>query len=360
MTQTIKASCSINLGYPYHGAVPLNDLLIQMHDYVSQQSHQPEELGTEQGAAVLEQKVAKLLGKKAALWLPTGTLAQGIAARIHGQRIENGQLLLHPSSHLLLHEEEGYYHAHGSSAKIIGRWREPLQPEDFDDAVGCAFIELPQRHSGGKLPSWDALVAIKSRCKSQGIPLHMDGARLWSCRPFYNNKTYAQIASGFDSVYLSLYKDIGAIGGAILAGDKSFIDEARIWRTRLGGFSVGSWPLIYDALRLLDTRIAQMPEFVRKAGELASSIGHIARLQADPQLPHTNLFHILLPVSAQQAQKARDQLAQQHGIWLADRFWGYESDQQCAMEIVVGEKALALDKQVFAEAMAKFAHAIGK
>ena len=94
--------------------------------------------------------------------------------------------------------------------------------------------------------------------------LHMNGARLWSCRPFYDNKSYADIVDGFDSVYLSFYKDIGAMGLAALAGSQAFIDKARKWRTRLGGFSVGSWPLIYDALHFIDKHIRQMPAYIEK------------------------------------------------------------------------------------------------
>ena len=112
--------------------------------------------------------------------------------------------------------------------------------------------------------------------------------------PFYNNKNYADIVAGFDSVYISFYKDIGSIGGALLAGSKAFIDDARQWRTRLGGFSVGSWPLIYDALHLIDKRIEQMPAFVEKAKILANAVRHIDGFCIDPLVPHTNLFHILL------------------------------------------------------------------
>jgi threonine aldolase len=362
MTVSLKASCSINLGYPYHQHKSAAETLSSLSSFLTEQKKNLAEVNTVFGnnhaTILLEDKIADLLGLDAALWFPTGTLAQGIAARVHGQKTNSQQLFLHPTSHLLLHEELGYQYAHGCSAKIIGTWREPLTSDDICGDSGCVFVELPQRHSGGKLPSWNELQAIKKRCKTLGMPLHMDGARLWSCRPFYDQRSYADIVAGFDSVYVSFYKDIGAMGGAVLAGSQTFIDEAKKWRTRLGGFSVGSWPLIYDALHLIDKRIEQMPEFIVKAKVFADEIRSIAGLRIDPVVPHTNLFHILLGVPADRAVSARDLIASEQGIWLSDRFWSDECDNRCAMEMVVGEKALAMPEHTFANAMAQFSKAL--
>lgn len=350
MSPTLKNSCATNLGYPYHLVNTAADTLSQIQVFV-EQKQASDEVSLEQGLLELEERMAKIVGTEAALWFPTGVLAQGVAARIHGEQVGNGQLVLHPTSHLLLHEQDSFFHAHDCSAKVVGQWREPLRKDDLNGAIGTVFVEMPQRHSGGKLPSWDALQEIKFHCQQESLPLHMDGARLWSCRSFYGDKSYAEITQGFDSVYLSLYKDIGAIGGAILAGKKEFIEQARVWRTRFGGLTVGSWPLVYDGLRLLDKRIEQMPQFIGKAHEFAAAIADIPDLVVDPSPPHSNLFHVLLPVTVKQAEKARDALAHSQGIWLSDRFWGYESDKQCAMEIVVGEKALAIDTNDFTKAV---------
>jgi len=157
MPMSLKASCSINLGFPYHQHKTPAQSLSCLSSFLNEQKENgtkiDAELGNDHGARLLEDKMAKLLGTEAALWFPTGVLAQGIAARIHGQQMNNDQLLLHPSSHLLLHEEHGYGHAHGCSAKVIGKWREPLTSDDISGDPGCAFVELPQRHSGGKLPT---------------------------------------------------------------------------------------------------------------------------------------------------------------------------------------------------------------
>lgn len=352
MSTDIKPACQYDLSFPFHHQETALDRLTAIQTFMTDRQFDREYLL--QGPAIehFESKIAELFGKQAAMWCSTGTLAQGIAARIYADKRPNQPLLLHCTSHLQLHEEDGYRHAHGLDARTIGKWREPVTAELLDEDTACAFIELPQRHSGGLLPTWEQLTALKQKASELQLPLHMDGARIWSCRPYYENSSYAEIVSGFDSIYVSLYKDIGAIGGALLIGDNDFIKQARIWRTRLGGLLVEPWPMVCDALRLLDKRLAQMPRFVARAGELAALIAPMDKIRIDPQPPQINLFHGLLPCSAAQAEAARDHAAIKTGVWLAKRFWNYEGNEQCAMEITIGEKACDIPDGKFADAVA--------
>lgn len=362
MSQSVKEACAINLGFPYQKSALPTESIAELDRFIQRFVDQGVAVGNQHASELLEDQLANMFGVESALWLPTGTLAQGIAARIHTDSTKNQTLLLHPSSHLILYEDDGYALAHDCKALIKGDWRETLNADDIDTETGCVFIELPQRHSGGKLPTWEALIDIKARCKALSIPLHMDGARLWASRPFYANRTFAEIIEGFDSVYVSFYKDIGAIGGAALLGNATFIQQAKQWRTRLGGYSVGSWPAIYDALRCLQKSITLMPQFIGHAKVLAEAIGHLETVNVTPDLPHTNMFHILLPFPKKVAESARDKLAQQQGIWITDRFWPeppkggtmQEPSNTCAMEIVVGEKALDMSAKQFDQAISDF------
>jgi threonine aldolase len=99
---------------------------------------------------------------------------------------------------------------------------------------GAIFLELPYRPLGGELPAWDELLAIQAWAAERTIPFHVDGARIWQCRPFYR-RSYRQIVALFDSLYVSFYKDIGGLCGAMLLGPASFIEEARVWQIRHGG-----------------------------------------------------------------------------------------------------------------------------
>lgn len=310
-------------------------------------------------ARLLERKVADLFGQKAALWCPTGTMAQAIAARIYAERTGHKKLILHPTSHLLLHENDGYRHAHHLDAGPIGEWSSVITADLLKGNAACAFLELPQRHNGGLLPSWEQLSALKKKSLETGLALHLDGARIWSCRPYYGNRSYADITAGFSSIYVSLYKDIGAVGGAVLIGNKDFIAEAEVWRSRLGGLMIEPWPMICDALRLIDHRLGQMEAFVTRAREIASCLAQADHIMIEPEVPHTNMFHVRLPCTMRNAEIARDKVAEQTSIWLASRFWDLEGTDVCSMEMAVGEKAAAVPLGDIQKAVTMLASSIG-
>ena len=185
----------------------------------------------------LEARVAELLGKEAAVWMPSGTMAQQIALRIHCERRGNRRIAFHPQCHLDVHEKRGYAHLHGLHADLLGSRERLPTPEDLEavrEPLGAVVLELPAREIGGQLPAWEELTAFCTKAHDEGIALHMDGARLWQCAPFYQ-RTLAEIADLFDTVYVSFYKDLGAPAGAALTGTKVVIDEARVWQIRHGG-----------------------------------------------------------------------------------------------------------------------------
>ncbi len=340
-----------DLSFPFHRAETPSMRLSAIQAFMDEQNFGNELFSSGAATALLEEKIAGIFGREAALWCPTGTLAQSIAARIHARKTGKNRLLLHPTSHLLLHENDGYRHAHHLEATQIGTWNSVIAADLLDEEAACAFVELPQRHNGGLLPSWQQLSMLKKNGSERGLALHLDGARIWSCPPYYDNRSYADIAAGFSSIYVSLYKDIGAIGGAVLIGDADFISEAEIWRSRLGGLMVQPWPMVCDALRLLDHRLSQMAGFVSHAREVATRLTQLDTIVIKPDVPHVNMFHIRLPCNTQKAEVARDEAAEQTGIWLASRFWDYEDPDQCSMEVTVGEKAVSVPIDEFVRAV---------
>lgn len=357
MTAGLKSSCILNLGFPYHSDETPADRLTAIGDFMAERSFDAEYFLSGRAVEELESKLASLFGMESAMWCPTGTLAQGIAARLYTEAGRNRKLLLHPSSHLLLHEDDGYRIAHGLEASVTGSWNDPLTADILHGDAACLFVELPQRHSGGVLPAWDELEALKERAASLGLPVHMDGARVWACKTYYDDRSFAEIAAGFESVYVSFYKGVGAIGGAALIGRNDFVVEAEKWRTRLGGLLAAPWPMVCDALRLLDRRIAQMPFFVSRARDIAHALGKLEGALIRPSCPHTNMFHVILPFAADVAKRARDRVARDTAVWLGDRFWDYEGNATCAMEITVGEKAAAMsDSEIAAAVSALLGH----
>src|SRR4051794_8547914 len=197
----------------------------------------------------LEERVAALLGKEAAVWMPSGTVAQQIALRVHARRTARELVAFHPLCHLDVHEERGYEWLHGLRAALLGhrdRLVTTADVEGLDEPVAAVLLELPQRDLGGRLPSWDDLVATVDAARASGAAVHLDGARLWQCGPFYE-RGLDEIAGLFDTVYVSFYKDLRAPAGCALAGPADVIAEARVWQVRHGGRLFSAFPFLLAA-----------------------------------------------------------------------------------------------------------------
>lgn len=167
-----------------------------------------------------QDKMAAFLGKESAVFFPSGTMAQQIALRIWCERKGLRKVAYHPLSHLEIHEEDGLKELHHIETVLLAEKNRVIELEDvlgMEEDIACLLLELPQREIGGQLPDYNTLEEISRYCSDKGIKLHLDGARLLEILPYYQ-KTASEICSLFDSVYISVYKGIGGIAGAILAG----------------------------------------------------------------------------------------------------------------------------------------------
>ena len=178
MNAALRARCDLDLGFPFHTDGSPADRLERVAAYMRSAGLSAEAYLTGESVARLEARMASLFGKPAAVWFPSGTMAQGVAARLHCKAAGNARLGLHPTSHLALHEEDGHIHLHGLEPVSCGAWPRPLSADDLPAGAGCTIIELPQRHNGGAVPGWDTLQAIKARARETGQALHMDGNQI--------------------------------------------------------------------------------------------------------------------------------------------------------------------------------------
>ncbi len=132
--------------------------------------------------------MAALLAKPAAVFMPSGTMAQQVALRIACDRARNAVIAMHPTSHLELHEEHAYVRLHSLRAILLGERERPTSARDLDELAetpAALLVELPAREIGGRLPDWPELVALTTLAGERGIWRHMDGARLWEAREYY-------------------------------------------------------------------------------------------------------------------------------------------------------------------------------
>lgn len=311
-----------------------------------------------------ERKVATLLGKAAAVFMPSGTMAQLIALRIWCERKGIRRIAMHATSHLELHEERAYAHLHGLDATLLGARERPTEARDLaallaksvadsTEPPAALLVELPAREIGGRLPAWEEIEALSALAHDHGMRLHMDGARLWEAREYFAPRSLADLCAPFDSVYVSFYKGIGALAGAMLLGPEDFIAEARIWRRRQGGTLVQLHPFVASAAMRLDMQLAKMPAYRARALGFAAGLSTIDGIIVDPQPPQVNLFHVHFAAPPAALTAARDQIASEDGAWLAQRFGPGNSPGWSSIEIYVGDNLLAHDNSTVIPLFAK-------
>jgi threonine aldolase len=292
-----------------------------------------------------EKKVADLLGFEDACFMPSGTMAQQIALKIYAEKSGGRSFAIHATSHLELHEQRAYSHLSNLKSIIIGDKNRQLSAQDIEDInapVASVIIELPAREIGGQLPSCEELENIKRTAAKRDIFLHMDGARLWETKAFYR-KDYREICQNFDSVYVSFYKGIGALTGAMLLGKTDFIKESRIWLRRFGGNLFQMHPFAASAARRFDHALTLMPQYMRRTREIYEILKNIPGITFCPNPPQVNMFHLYFNISAENLKQARDKIAGEDKIWAANNFQATTLQNICYTEIYVGEGLLHID-----------------
>jgi threonine aldolase len=311
----------------------------------------------------LERRTAELLGKDAAVFMPSGTMAQQIALRIWCERRGVRTVAFHPTCHLELHEEKAYARLHGLHATLVGDPNSLVTLADLEhirEPVAAVLLELPQREIGGRLPAWDDLVAQTDWARANGVALHLDGARLWEAQPFYA-RSHAEIAGLFDSVYVSFYKGLGGMAGAALAGDAELASEARVWQRRHGGTLVTMFPYVLAAELALDERLGRMPAYLEHARALASALGPLDGVEVVPDPPQTPLFHLLLRGEHERLADAAVSVAEEHEVFLFADPSSTTSPRWQRHEVMVGDVTLELApdevRDLYAEVLRRAASA---
>ncbi len=341
--RALRASCARSLAW--HGA----------RDAASYLGEVPPETPTDmygEGGVVdeLEAEVAGLLGKPAAAFFPSGTMAQQIALRVHADRRGSRTVLFHPRCHLDTSEERGYERLHDLHGRTVGDLERLLTLDELQavaEQPAALLLELPQRDLGGQLPEWDDLVAQAEWARSRGAAVHMDGARLWGCADFYG-RSLAEISEVFDTVYVSFYKQLGGLPGACLAGPEDVVAEVREWRRRHGGTTYGMWPSAGSALNVLRLRFPRIPQYRVHALAVAAALRDTNGLDVEPDPPHTTMMHLVFYRPADELRRAALRIAREDGIWTWGRFFPTGAPRGQRVELEIGDASLTFTPEEFA------------
>ncbi|WP_205530613.1 beta-eliminating lyase-related protein [Streptomyces sp. MBT27] len=257
--------------------------------------------------AELERRTAEELGFPAGVFFPTGTMAQQVALRCWAARTGDATVALHPLAHPEVHERQAFGQLSG--LRTVHPTAEPRLPtaaevRDFEEPFGTLMLELPLRDAGYVLPSWDELVDVVEAARERDAVVHFDGARLWETTAHFG-RPLREVAGLADSVYVSFYKTLGGLSGAVLVGPESLVAQARTWRHRYGGQLFQQFPAALSGLLGLRRELPELPSYVAHAKVVAKAIHEglaeagVPWFRVHPEPPHTHQFQVWLPYDAE-------------------------------------------------------------
>jgi threonine aldolase len=333
----LRAKCTV---FPAgHGRVTAADLLATIPAGTKLDHYGDGGVVTE-----LETEIAGLLGKPAAVFVPSGTMAQQAVLRVHADQRQRRTVVFHPMCHLDRHEGEAYQRLHGLIGRPAGDLDRLLTLADLTaipEPPAALLIELPQRDLGGQQPAFDDLRAQLAWAHDRGAAAHLDGARLWESSAGYGRPP-GEIAALFDTVYVSFYKGIGALPGCCVAGPEDVIAGVREWRQRMGGRLFGLWPNAASALTCLRRRLPLMPDYLAHTRAIAAELAALDGVRVVPDPPQVPMMHLLLATTRDRYAAAARKLITDQLIWVPPAATATIDPGVQRLEISVGDASLTV------------------
>ena len=269
-----------------------------------------EQRGEDPTTRALEDRIAELFGKEAAVFLPTGTMCNQIAIAVH---CRSGDEIIAPDNcHLFTMEAAGGAAIAGAQGRAIPHERGIFTGSAVTAAVRdpafrqqprsrLAAIEQTMNYGGGAVWSLDQINDVAKAAKAHGLILHMDGARLPNA-VVASGVSAAKMSAACDTVWLDLSKGLGCPVGGVLAGSKDFINEAWRWKHRLGGAMRQSGILAAAGLYALDhcwDRLAEDHANAKRFAEIAADIKGVKLVYASTD---TNIVFLDVSATGQSAK----------------------------------------------------------
>lgn len=198
--------------------------------------------GNDPSVNALEQRVADMFGKEAAVFCPSGTMTNQIAIKMHTQPLD--EMICHELSHVYLYEAGGYAYNSSIAVNLLtgdhgkitaGQIENVIKPEaDWLPRTKLVVLENTTNKAGGNYYTKEEIEPITKLCKLQNLKLHLDGARLFNAL-VETGESPKDIGNLFDSISICLSKGLGAPVGSLLLGAHEDIKQARRYRKVMGG-----------------------------------------------------------------------------------------------------------------------------
>ena len=252
----------------------------------------------------LEKKFEAVTGKEKAIFMPSGTMANQFAiAMLSG---ESTKVFVQDTSHVYRDEADAAQSVFNKrlmplaknqtffTAEELKKAIENLDSEEvFKSGIGCISIENPVRRTDGRMIPIEEIKKISEYCRSKNIKLHLDGARLYMASA-WSGISIKEYSGYFDTVYISLYKYLGASGGAILCGERSLIEKMPHMIKIHGGNMFGNWLNAAMASYKLDTIEEKLKEAIKRSKEIFVSLEQLG-IKVSALDGGTNIYNAKFP-----------------------------------------------------------------
>jgi len=261
------------------------------------------EVGDEQRHAdpttrLLEERVASLLGHEAAVFLPSGTMCNEIALRLH-VRPGGDELILDRTAHPVTAEAGGPAQLAGAMVRTLDGEGGIFTVEQLESAlrpVGDRYsprsrvvsIEQTTNLGGGRVWPLERIDEVLALARERELRAHLDGARLMNA-VISSGVAASDYASGFDSAWIDFTKGLGAPVGAVLAASSELIEEAWRWKQMLGGAMRQSGIVAAGCLYALEHNVERLADDHENAKALASGLAQLPGVRIDPDSVDTNI-----------------------------------------------------------------------
>ena len=256
-----------------------------------------EQRGLDPTTSRLQDRVAELLGHEAALFLPSGTMCNEIALRLH-IRPGGDELILDRTAHPVIAEAGGPAQVSGAMVRTLDGEGGVFTAAQLEDAVRApsrysprsrlVSVEQTTNIGGGRVWPLEAIGDVLETARAQGLRAHLDGARLMNA-VVASGVEARYYAGGFDTAWIDFTKGLGAPIGAVLAGSRALIDEAWRWKQMLGGAFRQSGIVAAGCLYALDHNVERLAIDHENARVLADGLTNLAGVSLDPGRVETNI-----------------------------------------------------------------------
>jgi len=252
----------------------------------------------------LEKKFEAITGKEKAIFMPTGTMANQLAiAMLSG---ENTKVFVQDTSHVYRDEADAAQSVFNKrlmplakdqtyfTADELKKAIENLDSQEvFKSGIGCVSLENPVRRTDGRMIPIEEIKKVSEYCRSKNLKLHLDGARIYMASA-WSGVSVKEYASYFDTIYISLYKYLGASGGAILCGEKSLIEKMPHMIKIHGGNMFGNWLNAAMASYKLDTIEQNLQEAIKRSKEIFTALIPLG-IKVSALDNGTNIYNVKFP-----------------------------------------------------------------